>query len=85
MIPIFQTYNGLNGTLCNTNITEPVLCVNQLESLENENDLLKVEPDERHILPFWFFNYTDTSENKLFNSSSYLSFFSKLFLTINAL
>ncbi|XP_016918719.2 uncharacterized protein LOC108001912 [Apis cerana] len=70
------TYNGLNGTLCNTNITEPVLCVNQLESLENENDLLKVEPDERHILPFWFFNYTDTSENKLFNSSSYLPFFS---------
>lgn len=68
-------YNGLNGTLCNTNITEPVLCINQLESLESENDLLKVEPDERHILPFWFFNYTDTSKNRLFNSSSYLPFF----------
>ncbi|XP_006614218.1 laccase-5-like [Apis dorsata] len=69
-------YNGLNGTLCNTNITEPVLCINQLESLESENDLLKVEPDERHILPFWFFNYTDTSKDKLlFNSSSYLPFF----------
>lgn len=85
MIPIFQIYNGLNGTLCNTNITGPVLCINQLESLESENDLLKVEPDERHILPFWFFNYTDTSKNRLFNSSSYLPFFSKLFLTIKAL
>ncbi|XP_012350394.1 laccase ARB_05828 [Apis florea] len=69
-------YNGLNGTLCNTNITEPVLCINQLESLKSESDLLKVEPDERYILPFWFFNYTDTSNDKLlFNTSSYRPFF----------
>lgn len=82
-IPIFQIYNGLNGTLCNTNITEPVLCINQLESLESESDLLKVEPDERYILPFWFFNYTDTSNDKLlFNTNSYRPFFSKLFLTV---
>lgn len=70
------TYNGLDGTNCDTNNTSTVLCVNQLEGLRIDSDLLRVEPDQRHILPFWFFNYTAADGDKqLFTTNTYRTFF----------
>ncbi|XP_017890302.1 laccase-like [Ceratina calcarata] len=71
------TYNDLNATLCDTNDTSTVVCSNQLEGLNlTHPDLLKVVPDERHILPFWFFNYTDYDGSKqLFATDTYGTFF----------
>lgn len=71
----FQIYNSLDGTKCNTKDTTTALCVNQMESLEDESELLKVEPDERHILNFWFYNYTQYGNNLLFKADTYRSFF----------
>ncbi|XP_076755829.1 uncharacterized protein LOC143426333 [Xylocopa sonorina] len=69
-------YNDLNASKCDTDDTSKVVCVNQVEDLDPETDLLKVEPDSRHILPFWFFNYTASDGDKqLFSKNSYEPFF----------
>ena len=54
------------------------VCVNQLEGIDVDPDLLNVEPDERHILPFWFFNYTQYGDRILFGSDTYRTFFGEL-------
>ncbi|XP_076232888.1 uncharacterized protein LOC143178243 isoform X2 [Calliopsis andreniformis] len=74
--PSGVVYNSLDASNCNTQPKGEALCVNQLESLEDENELLKVEPDERHILNFWFYNYTLSNSRLLFKSETYPEFFS---------
>nr|XP_034182757.1 laccase-1-like [Osmia lignaria] len=74
-VPSGVVYNSLDGTKCNTKDTTTTLCVNQLESLEAESELLKVVPDERHVLNFWFFNYTQYGNNMLFKADTYRTFF----------
>ncbi|CAL7947013.1 unnamed protein product [Xylocopa violacea] len=69
------TYNSLDGTKCDTNDTSTTICVNQVEGLEASDDLLKVEPDERYVLPFWFFNYTERGDKELFRADTYETFF----------
>ncbi|XP_076302099.1 uncharacterized protein LOC143220313 [Lasioglossum baleicum] len=81
-------YNGLDATKCDTNDTKTVVCANQVESLEPETDLLKVKPDSRHILPFWFFNYTQYGDKLLFGTKKYPTFmdvndYSQLISTFN--
>ncbi|KAK9307808.1 hypothetical protein QLX08_002035 [Tetragonisca angustula] len=66
------TYNPLEST-CDANNMD--VCVNQLEGIDVDPDLLNVEPDERHILPFWFFNYTQYGDRILFGSNTYRTFF----------
>ncbi|CAD1479323.1 unnamed protein product, partial [Heterotrigona itama] len=67
------TYNPLESN-CDASNTD--VCVNQLEGIDVDPDLLNVEPDERHILPFWFFNYTEYGNGKLFGSTNkYPTFF----------
>ncbi|CAK9828077.1 Oxidoreductase OpS5 [Anthophora retusa] len=68
-------YNPLNATNCDTNNTTNSICVNQFEALSIDSDLLKVEPDERHILPFWFYNYTEYGNRQLFRPNTYPPFF----------
>ncbi|OAD52062.1 Laccase-4, partial [Eufriesea mexicana] len=82
------TYNDLDATKCNTNDTETVVCSNQLESVNSEVEIMKVEPDARHILPFWFFNYTQYDNKPLFGVDSYRTFmdvndYSQLISTFN--
>ncbi|XP_043517240.1 oxidoreductase ptaE-like isoform X2 [Frieseomelitta varia] len=79
------TYNPLEST-CDENNTD--VCVNQLEGIDVDPDLLNVEPDERHILPFWFFNYTRYDDKILFGSDTYRTFidvndFSQIISTFN--
>ncbi|KOX80001.1 Laccase, partial [Melipona quadrifasciata] len=66
------TYNPLEST-CDANNAD--VCVNQLEGIDVDPELLKVKPDERHILPFWFFNYTQYGDGILFGSDTYRTFF----------
>ncbi|KOC59409.1 Laccase-1 [Habropoda laboriosa] len=68
-------YNPLNSTNCNTNDTTTSVCVNQVQSVKRDTELLKVEPDERHVLPFWFYNYTQYGDRTLFSANTYKTFF----------
>ncbi|XP_050578730.1 uncharacterized protein LOC126916710 [Bombus affinis] len=68
-------YNPLSGQDCNTDNTENGICVNQLEAFETDDDLLKVDPDERHILPFFFYNYTQYGDRTLFVADMYRTYF----------
>ncbi|XP_031841015.1 uncharacterized protein LOC116430683 [Nomia melanderi] len=70
-------YNSLDASKCNTKDTKTVVCANQLESVkEVDPDLLKVVPDVRHVMNFWFFNYTQYGNRLLFNSGpTYRAFF----------
>ncbi|XP_071856607.1 uncharacterized protein [Bombus fervidus] len=70
------TYNSLNGTECNTNNTQNAVCANQVEAFDTDPDLLKVEPDERYILPLWFFVYNQDGDKKLFRPNKYPRYFS---------
>lgn len=74
-VPTGIVYNPEDSTKCNTNDTSKSICVNQFESLEEDNDLMKVIPDERHVLDLWFFNYTQVGNNYLFQPNSSRSFF----------
>nr|XP_033341671.1 laccase-1-like [Megalopta genalis] len=70
-MPTGVTYNGLDATRCNTRDTSSVVCVNQLESVENvDPKIMKVEPDERHVLDFWTYSYTRTDNKQLFSNSN---------------
>ncbi|XP_043254604.1 laccase-3-like [Colletes gigas] len=68
-------YNPLDGTKCNSPDVSKAVCINQFESLDSEDDMLRVEPDERHILDFWFYNYTQYGDRQLFSKNSYPGFF----------
>ena len=59
--------------------------MNQLEAIDVDPDLLKVKPDERHILPFWFFNYTTYGNGLLFGSNKYRPFLGRLLFFVNYL
>ncbi|XP_033341683.2 uncharacterized protein LOC117229350 [Megalopta genalis] len=66
-MPNGVTYNGMNATKCNTNDTSSVVCVNQLESYEDaEPEIMEVEPTVRFVMPFYFYNYTQNDDKKLF-------------------
>ncbi|XP_054006963.1 uncharacterized protein LOC128891497 [Hylaeus anthracinus] len=70
-------YNPLDGSNCGTRDTSNSVCVNQLESLEDESEILQYEPDEFYILDFWFYNYTDYGDRNLFQKKdSYPTYFS---------
>ncbi|XP_076289574.1 uncharacterized protein LOC143213521 [Lasioglossum baleicum] len=69
-------YNGLDASKCNTTDDSQVVCVNQFKSLKTESEVLGVDPDEQHIMDFWFFNYTQYGDNLLFKADSvYPAFF----------
>lgn len=70
-MPVGVTYNGLDASKCDTNDTSSVVCVNQVESYEDvDPDLLKVEPDVRFVMPFYFYNYTQYNDEQLFTSDN---------------
>lgn len=69
-------YNPVDSTNCDTKDTSKSICVNQFEDLENDDsDLYKVLPDERHILNLWFFNYTQYGNTMLFQPNSTRPYF----------
>ncbi|XP_076674750.1 uncharacterized protein LOC143372467 isoform X2 [Andrena cerasifolii] len=73
--PTGIVYNPLDATKCNRNDNSTGVCVNQLESLDQDLEVLVEWPVERHVLDFWFFNYTEYGNRLLFETNSYRSFF----------
>ncbi|XP_076161492.1 uncharacterized protein LOC143143742 [Ptiloglossa arizonensis] len=74
-VPQGIIYNPLEGTSCDTSDTKTSVCVNQLKSLEDESDILQINPDELHVLDFWFYNFTEFGNRKLFRKNTYSEFF----------
>ncbi|XP_076387214.1 uncharacterized protein LOC100877763 [Megachile rotundata] len=75
--PTGVIYNSEDSTKCNTKDTSKSVCVNQFESIEEDDrDLYKIEPDERHIMNLWFYNYTEYGNYPLFAPNSTRPFFS---------
>lgn len=77
-MPVGVTYNGLDAKKCDTTDTSSVVCVNQLESyVDVDQDIMKVEPDVRFVMPFYFYNYTEYNDEQLFTSDNkYPEYFS---------
>ena len=73
--PTGIVYNPLDGTKCNRKDNSTGVCVNQLESLDDDPEILVEEPVQRHVLDFWFFNYTEYGNRLLFETNSYRNFF----------
>ena len=68
-------YNPLDATKCDRTASSNGVCVNQLESLDADQEILAYGPVERHVLDFWFFNYTEYGNRLLFANNSYRNFF----------